>query len=150
MSNSSDHKGTTHGEFSVAIINRSGTWWYTRRWVGDRESAQAFFYYCTSVAARLGLIKEVRLIDGGDCTNLEWEFESGIRFPPEYIGVLKRGIDDDEGGHRVRELGFVPDSTDGGGSADQILRGNTSDSMVTDEAAEAAEGSGRDDSTDKG
>lgn len=93
MSNSSDHKGTTHGEFSVAISDANDSWEYTRRWVGAKESVEAFFHYCTSVGARMGFTTEVRLTDRGDDCNMQWRFEKGIIFPPEHAGRLKLSVE---------------------------------------------------------
>ena len=45
------------------------------------EAKKAFVHYCTSVAARMGLVKEVLLVDRGDLTCAHWTREKGLVFP---------------------------------------------------------------------
>ena len=150
MSNSSNHKGSTHGEFSVAISAGGDAFEYVRRWVSARESVDAFFHYCTSVAARTGLTREVRLTDGLDFCNMDWTYDEGIVFPREHLGRLRYGIDDSIGGSGVREHRSVFDPTLRSGRDNAVQRNDDSTSMESREAPEAGVGSGRDDGSDKG
>ena len=45
------------------------------------EAVVAFKHYCTSVAARMGLVTRVLIVDRGDLTCAHWEFEKGLVFP---------------------------------------------------------------------
>lgn len=88
MSDRSARIGQTDGEFSVCqFFNTKGeSYEYVRRWVSDKEAAEAFAHYVQSVGARLGFTKRVIITDGGDCVNMEWKHGEGITFPPEAVG----------------------------------------------------------------
>jgi hypothetical protein len=77
----SGHIGQTEGEYSVVQFFVSGEYEYTRRWVGLEEACQAAKHYSSSVAARTGIVRKVIITDGGDCTNLVWEFGKGLTYP---------------------------------------------------------------------
>ncbi len=77
----SEHLGETEGEFSVCQFFRDGNYEYVRRWVGAEEAVMASKHYATSVGAKLGTTVRVVITDGGDCTNLMWEFGKGVTFP---------------------------------------------------------------------
>jgi hypothetical protein len=70
-----------NNEFSVCQFFKDGTYEYTRRFVPAEEAVLAFRHYCTSVAAKLGMTVRVIVTDGGDCTNMEWQYGKGIVFP---------------------------------------------------------------------
>ena len=69
------------GEFSVCQFFPDGAYKYTRRFVSAAEAVNAFDHYTHSVGARLGMTVRVIVTDGGDNTNMEWEFGKGITFP---------------------------------------------------------------------
>lgn len=78
--------GSTDGEFSVCQFFENGMYEYVRRWVSADEAKQAFKHYTTNVASRLGFVTRVIITDGGDCTNVEWQFGLGLTFPkPEEV-----------------------------------------------------------------
>lgn len=77
-----DHVGKTHGEFSVCQFFLDDNYEYVRRWVSPEEAMEAFRFFTNNVAARAGLTKRVIITDGGDCTNMEWEYGKGIVYPP--------------------------------------------------------------------
>jgi hypothetical protein len=68
-------------EYSVCQFFSDGNYEYVRRFVSAEEATNAAKHYCTSVAAKLGIVKRVIITDGGDCINLEWQFGKGITFP---------------------------------------------------------------------
>lgn len=45
------------------------------------EAATAFKHYATSVAAQMGLVREVLIVDDGDLTCAHWTKEKGLVFP---------------------------------------------------------------------
>lgn len=49
--------------------------------VSAQEAIEAAHHYCTSVGARLGVVKRVVIIDEGDCINFEWTREDGVTYP---------------------------------------------------------------------
>ena len=75
-------------EFSVCQFFSSGTHEYVRRFVSAEEAGEAFKHYCTSVAARMGMIARVIITDGGDCINAEWQYGKGLTYP---VGVTEDG-----------------------------------------------------------
>jgi hypothetical protein len=73
-------------EFSVCQFFMDGSYEYVRRFVTGEEAIKAFKHYTTSVGARMGTTNRVIVTDGGDCTNMEWEYGKGIVFPtPEML-----------------------------------------------------------------
>lgn len=80
------------GEYSVCQWFPNGQYEYVRRFVGAEEALLAFRHYISSVGAKLGTTTEVRLTDGGDCTNMEWIREKGITYPPQYNGQYRNGV----------------------------------------------------------
>jgi hypothetical protein len=80
---SDGHIGETEGEFSVCQFFENDTYEYVRRWVGPEEAVNAFKFYTTNVASRMGIIKRVIVTDGGDGTNMEWKNGEGVTYPPE-------------------------------------------------------------------
>lgn len=79
----------TTGEFSVVQFFVNGSYEYVRKHVDPKEAMDAFIHYCTSVASKSGLVREVIIKDGGDHTNYHWKHGEGIVFPEEYKGELK-------------------------------------------------------------
>lgn len=70
-------------EFSVCQFFPDGSYEFVRRFVDAEEAVKAFKHYTTSVGARLGTTQRVIIVDGGDMTNMEWQFGKGIVFPPK-------------------------------------------------------------------
>jgi len=81
--------GDTEGEYSVCQFFVSGEYEYVRRWCGIEEAVKAARHYSTCVGARIGIVVKVIVTDGGDCTNLVWEFGKGLTYPTSEI--LARG-----------------------------------------------------------
>ena len=73
--------GNTDGEYSVCQFFDTGEYEYVRRWVGIEEAVKAAKHYSESVGARIGIVVKVIVTDGGDCTNLVWEFGQGLTYP---------------------------------------------------------------------
>jgi hypothetical protein len=69
-------------EFSVCQFFEDGNYEYVRRYVSPDEALKAFWHYTTNVAAEAGMTRRVIITDGGDSTNMEWQFGQGITFPP--------------------------------------------------------------------
>lgn len=53
------------------------------RRVGPEEAVQAAKTSMNKPAALLGIIREVRITDGGDFCNFHWKYGEGIVFPKE-------------------------------------------------------------------
>jgi hypothetical protein len=68
-------------EFSVCQFFTDDSYEYVRRFVSAEEAVKAFKHYTDCVSSRLGTTKRVIITDGGDCTNMEWQFGKGITFP---------------------------------------------------------------------
>jgi hypothetical protein len=41
--------------------------------------------YSRRPAARFGIIREIRIVDGGDDTVFEWRYGEGVTFPPRNV-----------------------------------------------------------------
>jgi hypothetical protein len=70
----------TDETFNVVQFFSNGMYEYVRRNVSDMESVTAFKHYTTSVAAKTGIVTRVIITDGGDNTNLAWEFGKGFTY----------------------------------------------------------------------
>ncbi len=70
-------------KFSVCQFFRDGTYEYVRRFTDAEDAVRAFGHYTNNVASRMGWIERVVVVDGGDCTNLEWVAGKGIVYPPD-------------------------------------------------------------------
>jgi len=81
MNNRDGSIGKSKGEYSVCQFFMDDTYEYVRRFVSAEEAVTAFKHYTTSIAARMGMIKEVIITDGGDCTNCHWVYGKGLVFP---------------------------------------------------------------------
>lgn len=77
--------GETQGEYSVCQFFVNGEYEYVRRFVSPQEAVKAFKHYCTSVAAKMGMVERVIITDGGDCCNAEWTKKDGLVFPKEGV-----------------------------------------------------------------
>lgn len=69
--------------FSVCQFFDDGRYEYVRRDVTAEEAMKAAEHYCTSLAARMGLVERVIITDGGDCCCFEWRRDTGVTFPPK-------------------------------------------------------------------
>jgi hypothetical protein len=83
MEHPSGRIGDTEGEFSVCQFFENDTYEYVRRWVSLEEAVNAAKHYCTSVAAKIGIVRRVIITDGGDSTNFMWEYGKGITYKGE-------------------------------------------------------------------
>lgn len=74
------------GEYSVCQFFMDNSYEYVCRFVSAEEAITAFKHYTHSVGARIGTTIRVIITDGGDMTNMEWEYGKGITFPtPEMM-----------------------------------------------------------------
>jgi hypothetical protein len=80
-------------EFSVCQFFKDGSYEYVRRFVGAQEAVEAAHFYTTNVAAKMGITQRVIITDGGDCTNFEWCWETGVTYPPSRLGAAKHGVE---------------------------------------------------------
>lgn len=78
-------------QYSVCQFFADGRYEYVRRFVSSEEAMRAFRHYTTSVAAQLGVTDRVVITDGGDCTNMEWQYGKGIVFPPAEQAAHREG-----------------------------------------------------------
>lgn len=78
-----------NNEFSVVQFFEDGTYEYVRRFVSAEEAIQATKHYTNNVATRMGLVKRVIIVDGGDCCCFEWIHGVGITFPPKDAGTVQ-------------------------------------------------------------
>jgi hypothetical protein len=79
----SEHIGETDGEFSVWQFSSpefGDVQDCVRRHVGPQEAVEAFRFYTSNVAARMGMTSRVIIIDAGDCINMEWQYGKGITY----------------------------------------------------------------------
>jgi hypothetical protein len=77
--------GKTDGEFSVCQFFQNGHYEYVRRWVGIDEAIRAYQFYTQNVAAKFGMVVKVIVVDGGDCTNMEWQYGRGMVYPTKEV-----------------------------------------------------------------
>lgn len=68
------------GEFSVYQEFEDGMQECVRTRVDAKTAVEAAKHYTTSVGAQIGTTKRVFIVDGGDCTNFEWQFGKGVIF----------------------------------------------------------------------
>lgn len=67
-------------QFSVCQFFEDGSYEYVRRYVSPEEAVQAAKHYTTSIAAKVGIVRRVIIVDGGDFVNFEWRYGKGITF----------------------------------------------------------------------
>jgi hypothetical protein len=77
--------------FSVCQFFKDGSWDYVERYVDSERAVTLFRYYTKSVGAKIGTTVRIIITDGGDCTNMEWQFGKGLTYPPELVEKWKRG-----------------------------------------------------------
>jgi len=68
-------------EFSVCQFFDDGSYEYVRHFVPLTEAVEAFKFYTTNVASKVGITKRVIITDGDDCITTEWEFGKGYTHP---------------------------------------------------------------------
>jgi hypothetical protein len=71
----------SRNEFSVCQFFKDGQYEYVRRYVSAEEAVKAFKHYTNNVAVKMGVVTRVIITDGGDCTNMEWQYGKGITYP---------------------------------------------------------------------
>jgi len=94
MEEPSGRIGKTDGEFSVAQFFQNGGYEYVRRYVGIDEAIRAYQFYTNNVAARFGMVVKVIVTDGGDDTNMEWQYGRGMVYPTKE--VIERSLAEQE------------------------------------------------------
>lgn len=72
--------------FNVVQFFKDGTHEYVRREVEMAEAVEGARHYCSSVAAKLGMVVRVIITDDGDHTCFEWQYGKGVTFPLEAAG----------------------------------------------------------------
>lgn len=68
-------------KFNVVQFFENGTTEYVRRAVTAEEAMKAAQHYCSSVAARIGVVTEVMITDMGDCCCFHWKKAEGVVHP---------------------------------------------------------------------
>jgi hypothetical protein len=68
-------------EFSVYWWDPQGEYYSERRFIIAEEAVKLAQSLASRPAALLGLIRMIRITDGGDCTVFEWQFGKGVVFP---------------------------------------------------------------------
>lgn len=74
-------------EYSVVQFFADDTSEYVRRMVDAEEAVTAAEHYCSSVAARLGMVRRVIITDALDCCCFEWLHGKGVVFPERESNV---------------------------------------------------------------
>jgi hypothetical protein len=69
--------------FSVCQFFMDDSYEYVRRHVTLEKATEAFKFYTTNVASRIGTTTRVIITDGGDCICAEWEYGKGLVFPKD-------------------------------------------------------------------
>ena len=69
--------------FSVTQFFEDDSYETVRKYVSLEEAIEAFKFYTTNVASRVGLTKRVIITDSGDCIGVEWIYGKGVVFPSE-------------------------------------------------------------------
>lgn len=73
-------------EFSVCQFFENGSYEYVRRYVSAESAVRTARHYCSSIAAKMGMVVRVIITDGGDFTCFEWKVNEGVVFPEELKG----------------------------------------------------------------
>lgn len=76
--------------FNVVLFYHDGSYNYLKRWLGPEEALHLFRQAIISIGARLGIIEQVMITDGGDFCNMQWIRGKGIVFPPQESPVTER------------------------------------------------------------
>lgn len=76
--------------FNVVQFFQDDSYEYVRRGVPAEEAVSAAKHYCSSVGARLGMVKQVMITDTGDCCCFLWEYGKGITFLKELQNHVTR------------------------------------------------------------
>jgi hypothetical protein len=69
-------------EFSVCLFFPDGSSYYERRGIGAEEAVSLLKECSERSASMIGMIQRIIVTDGGDYTNLEWQYGKGITYPP--------------------------------------------------------------------
>ena len=68
--------------FSVWWWDPEGNYHAEARFIPAKQAVELAKNLTNRPAALIGIIKTIRIIDGGDNINFEWEFGKGVTFPP--------------------------------------------------------------------
>jgi hypothetical protein len=68
-------------EFSVYWWDPDGRYYAERRFIVAEEAVKLAESLARRPAARIGIIRMIRITDGGDFTVFEWQFGKGVVFP---------------------------------------------------------------------
>jgi len=71
----------TNERFRVFQFFEDGSYEEIRRDLGAREAVETAYFYCTNVAANVGITRRVIVVDSGDYTNFEWRYGIGVTYP---------------------------------------------------------------------
>jgi hypothetical protein len=74
-------------EFSVWCTLVDGRMVPVCRWVNAERAAEEFYRCCNNVSAHSGLTIGVKIVDGGDCTNIAWENGRGYTYDGKTFGA---------------------------------------------------------------
>ncbi len=75
------------GEFSVWWQDPQGTNHPEARYIAAEEAVKLALSLCVRPAAMIGVIADVKITDGGDCTNFHWVYGRGVIYPEGYEGL---------------------------------------------------------------
>lgn len=67
--------------FSVFQFFEDESYEKVREWVEMEEAIKAFTHYSTSVAAKMGIVHRVIVVDSGDLIVAEWVKGKGLVWP---------------------------------------------------------------------
>lgn len=67
--------------FHVCQFFMDDSYEFVRRFVGLNESMEAFRFYTSNVASRIGVTTRVIIVDMGDCIVAEWIHGKGLVYP---------------------------------------------------------------------
>ena len=73
--------------FNVVQFFEDDSYEYVRTAVQAQEAVSAAKHYCTSVGARMGVVKRVIITDAGDSTFFEWRRGVGQVWPPPRVDL---------------------------------------------------------------
>jgi hypothetical protein len=73
-------------EFSVFQFFPDDSYECIKQFVDAKEAVETARDFSQRPAAKIGIIRELRITDGGDFIVFQWKFGEGVVFPPEAAG----------------------------------------------------------------
>lgn len=70
-----------NAEFSVYWCDPDGNWNDELRWIKAQDAVQLAYSLARRPAAKMGIIREIRITDGDDHCVFQWLFGKGVVFP---------------------------------------------------------------------